>query len=665
LEKNELSRRLNRWGRRFGFVRFFEVTDIFRLEKELDQIYIGNMKLHVNLPRYRKDEYDSHKEAPKHRIYDTKGMNYKQGRKDKEEVKYKEVWKEKKGKKLYVEAVRGSSSQEIWKGPIIETKKQILPWMGNSVVGHMIADLDFSQLCEELVKGGINKIKTRYLGDNMVMLTPVDGECMEKLIKENRVWMESFFEVINSWSDEYLPGHKIVWVRCTGLPLSLWNRDCFAKVVEEVASLISIDEDTMNWENLEYARLQVRLLRSCNVRLSKAFKINGKIYNINIEEELPYGREGKSDCRYNQYDSSDSITSSETYVEDTIFSENNFNEDYHGSVAEEETIGERERKEQEHPESLPRGSDTEGGILQVTVENSIMGKATCGQGENDIAPDSMSRPMQSKPKSVQDVINNLLVAVEAVKSIQPMLGSAHSFINTAQSLSIKGKNSVRISGKTEVGESESVNEETPKKQVSKDLGEGESSPITKNRGLVSATSSNNLRGAVNQNVAEASEGPQTSIINHGGVGMEGGKGDPKTIVMARFSGEDELEYGGNYLTPQYGWRQRGLCEIGETSRKPRWKYLTKKGDMQNETICESRLVLNSISNSFSEDGINNCNKRFWTSFDIDRPVKLWELGKQIGISCEANEVEAINEMVLMEKKDLKGKKKGGKGRKHK
>ncbi|KAL9324984.1 hypothetical protein ACSQ67_005629 [Phaseolus vulgaris] len=115
-----------------------------------------------------------------------------------------------------------------------------------------------------------------------------------------------------------------------------------------------------------------------------------------------------------------------------------------------------------------------------------MGKATCGRGENDIAPDSMSRPMQSKPKSVQDVINNLLVAVEAVK-------------------------------------------------------------------------------------IEASEGPQTSIINHGGVGMEGGKGDPKTIVMARFSGEDELEYG----------------------------------------------------------------------------------GKQIGISCEANEVEAINEMVLMEKKDLK------------
>jgi len=596
-------------------------------------------------------------------FYDTKGMSYKQGRKDKEEVKYKEVWKEKKGKKLYVEAVRGSSSQEIWKGPIIETQKQILPWMGNSVVGHMIADLDFSQLCEELVKGGISKIKTRYMGDNMVMLTPVDGECMENLIKENRDWMESFFEVINPWSDEYLSGHKIVWVRCTGLPLSLWNRDCFAKVVGEVASLVSIDEDTMNWENLEYARLQVRLLRSCNVRLSKAFKINGQIYNINIEEEVPYGREGKCDCRYNQCYSSDSITSSESFVEETIFSENNFNEEFHGIIAEEEMTGGQEWNEQEHPGSPSGGSDTEGGKMQVTVENTIMGKASCGQGESEIAPDLMSSPIQSKPKSVQDVINNLLVAVEAVKSIQPMLGSAHSVINTAQSHSIKGNNFVRISGKTGLGECESGNEETPKKQVSKDVGEGDTSPV-KNRGSVSSTSSNKVCGAVNQNAVEAIEGPQTSVINHGEVGMEGGKGAPKTILLARFSGEDELECGGNYLTPPYGWRQRGLCEIGETSRKPRWKYLTKKGDIQNETICESRLVLNSISNSFSEDGINNCNKRFWNSIDIDRPVKLWELGKQIGISCEANEVEAINEMVLMEKKDLKGKKKGGKGRKY-
>ena len=50
-----ISRRFNRWGRRFDFVRFLEVANVVRLEKELNQICIGNMKLYVNIPRYRRN----------------------------------------------------------------------------------------------------------------------------------------------------------------------------------------------------------------------------------------------------------------------------------------------------------------------------------------------------------------------------------------------------------------------------------------------------------------------------------------------------------------------------------------------------------------------------------------------------------------------------------
>jgi len=50
-----ISRRRNRWGRRFGFVRFFGVRNVASLERDLDSSFVGNMKLHVNLPRYRRD----------------------------------------------------------------------------------------------------------------------------------------------------------------------------------------------------------------------------------------------------------------------------------------------------------------------------------------------------------------------------------------------------------------------------------------------------------------------------------------------------------------------------------------------------------------------------------------------------------------------------------
>jgi len=49
-----ISKRPNRWGRTFGFVRLFPVPNEVRLEKQLDQIYIGNLKLYVNLPKYRR-----------------------------------------------------------------------------------------------------------------------------------------------------------------------------------------------------------------------------------------------------------------------------------------------------------------------------------------------------------------------------------------------------------------------------------------------------------------------------------------------------------------------------------------------------------------------------------------------------------------------------------
>ena len=90
-----ISKRLNRWGRRFGFVRLFDVENVFRLEKQLDQIYIGNMKLYVNIPKYRRGvsaqlggEFVLPREVKKHRTHEPV------------KPKSKEVWREKKKERI-------------------------------------------------------------------------------------------------------------------------------------------------------------------------------------------------------------------------------------------------------------------------------------------------------------------------------------------------------------------------------------------------------------------------------------------------------------------------------------------------------------------------------------------------------------------------------------
>ena len=89
-----ISRRRNRWGKRFGFVRFFGVGNSFSLEKELDRCYVGNMKLYVNLPRYRRDEYAGQGGGPRmSEDNKRKGVAHQHTHR-----KNKEVWKEKVGK---------------------------------------------------------------------------------------------------------------------------------------------------------------------------------------------------------------------------------------------------------------------------------------------------------------------------------------------------------------------------------------------------------------------------------------------------------------------------------------------------------------------------------------------------------------------------------------
>jgi len=142
-----ISIRLNKWGRRFGFVRFFEVRNVGRLERNLDQIYIGNKKLHVNISRYNMSEVEPKRVESENRVKHTEKV--RNPRKMQEETRVfhdqkrtKEVWKVKTGRKYFVDVVK-EDSQRSWKGPIIKTEQQVIPWMEYNVIGQFRDELDF------------------------------------------------------------------------------------------------------------------------------------------------------------------------------------------------------------------------------------------------------------------------------------------------------------------------------------------------------------------------------------------------------------------------------------------------------------------------------------------------------------------------------------------
>jgi len=69
----------------------------------------------------------------------------------------------KTGRKSFVDVVK-EDSQRRWKGLIIKTKQQVLPWIEYSVIGQFRDELDFEQLGEEYVKGGMSMVRVRVYG---------------------------------------------------------------------------------------------------------------------------------------------------------------------------------------------------------------------------------------------------------------------------------------------------------------------------------------------------------------------------------------------------------------------------------------------------------------------------------------------------------------------
>ena len=323
-----ISRRLNKWGRRFGFVRFLDVKNVVRLEGELDQIYIGNRKLHVIIPKYRRFQSESNmaeRRTPRTHHMESQKEAWARPLLDEEgkgTERRKELWVEKKRTRTFVEVVIGAS-QEQWKGLSVKTHQHMPQWMINSFIGKLGEGMDFDKPGEEIMKGGMSMVRARYMGDNLVLLSPREGGAMENIMKLNKGWFESVFSSVSPWSFSSGASHRIVWVRCDGLPLPMWNKECFAKVIGELpreAAVVSIDEATLTWEVLEYARLQVRVQNAGSVRWARRIQINDHMCSILVKKE-PNGCLGWG-CKENLPwdDSSDSVSSSETYVEETAFS---------------------------------------------------------------------------------------------------------------------------------------------------------------------------------------------------------------------------------------------------------------------------------------------------------------------------------------------------------
>lgn len=277
-------------GQRFGFVRFWDVKDPTYLERRLDNIIIGCTKLNVNLPRFNKDD---DRQRTK---YDDNGQ-----RKvlppllgsTKDRRSFKETLLGKKGETFnragaaIADNLAGHASTQQVEEQKVEVDDDAPPWLLNSLVGKVKNVEMMNAIHDHLILEGITCIRARYLGDNLVLLTGENGANVTEIWNHEEDWLDGIFESISPWSPEVVLDHRLVWLRCEGIPLHLWKVSFFKEITKEIGEVIAVDGDTRDFLKVDAARLCVRTAKMESISVHLQVNLKEVTYPIRILEELP------------------------------------------------------------------------------------------------------------------------------------------------------------------------------------------------------------------------------------------------------------------------------------------------------------------------------------------------------------------------------------------
>lgn len=94
-----------------------------------------------------------------------------------------------------------------------------------------------------MLEGFIKTIKVRPLGGDLVLLTGEENDRLEETLKNLGEWTKELFVEVIPWSPNLIVIHRLTWVRCEGVPLHLWNWECFKQLVSCFGELVAIDEE--------------------------------------------------------------------------------------------------------------------------------------------------------------------------------------------------------------------------------------------------------------------------------------------------------------------------------------------------------------------------------------------------------------------------------------
>jgi hypothetical protein len=230
-----LPNKRNKFGKRFGFVRFLDVNDPKKLEVKLDSIKINETKLHVNLPRFSKMEGKTRtpvvakkavgNNSPRYFSNSAKDMSFVQvvaqgGGMNK--VPTHRNTRERACRDLRI--IRND------KGALFSVQEERISWLEKCLVGRFNEVTPIEEFREIMVEEGFSTVTFTPMGDDWVLLSPTNEEDLLSLFTGKEEIVAKWFYSLKWWTKSLFAGHRRVWLACYRILLHVWSEEFFRSI---------------------------------------------------------------------------------------------------------------------------------------------------------------------------------------------------------------------------------------------------------------------------------------------------------------------------------------------------------------------------------------------------------------------------------------------------
>ncbi|GKC14170.1 RNA-directed DNA polymerase, eukaryota [Tanacetum coccineum] len=236
-------------GKKFAFVRFMKVDNVDRLIENLCTIWIGSHRLRANPVRFQRESMVSNSQLKKGNVADNTNS--------------------------FASVLKAGNLKPVMS---YESSPSIV--LDESCVSEKDLSCSLMGKIKDLANEGFDNVNLTYLGGYWVLINADSISSKEKLSKHMRVasWFVELIPACNSFVSE----NRLVWVSLEGLPIKLWNKAAFAKIVFQWGTLANLDVD----EDSSLPFKKVCVVTNHHTIINDKIKIiiKGKLYWIHVKE---------------------------------------------------------------------------------------------------------------------------------------------------------------------------------------------------------------------------------------------------------------------------------------------------------------------------------------------------------------------------------------------